>query len=103
MKAMKKTILMMVLGLLANAGTPVERLVPVKNIFSPEGFDSNDNVEVIVEGHLPNLCHKTPMKTVSINGNSIGIFMIFSKKTFSQNLLVYGIFHYCMQQIKKIY
>ena len=73
MKAMKKTILMMVLGLLANAGTPVERLVPVKNIFSPEGFDSNDNVEVIVEGHLPNLCHKTPMKTVSINGNSIDI------------------------------
>ena len=73
MKAIKKTIFMMVIGLLANAGTPVERLVPVDNIFGPEGFDSNDNVEVIVEGHLPNLCHRTPMKKVTINGNHIDI------------------------------
>ncbi|MEE3077950.1 MAG: hypothetical protein VX341_01335 [Bdellovibrionota bacterium] len=73
MRAMNKAISIMVLGLFVNAGTPVETLVPIQNIFSPEGFDSNDNVEVIVEGQLPNLCHKTPMKKVTIKGNTIDI------------------------------
>ena len=45
-------------------GTPVETLVPVDHIYVPKGFDSNDNTEIIVEGQLPNLCHKSPMTKV---------------------------------------
>ena len=33
-------------------------LVPVDNVYSPKGFDANDNSEVIVSGFLPNLCYK---------------------------------------------
>ncbi len=73
MKAMHKTFMMMLIGLCASAGTPVEKLVPVNNIFSPEGFDSNDNVEVIIEGQLPNLCHRSPMKKVVITDKTVDI------------------------------
>ena len=73
MKRMTKAILMCLSASMVLAGTPVEKLVPVKNVFSPAGFDSNDNVEVIIEGELPNLCHRSPMKQVAITGNKIDI------------------------------
>lgn len=55
------------------AGTPVETIVPVDNIYSPKGFDSNDNTEVIIEGYLPNLCHKSPNTKVEVKGSNINI------------------------------
>ena len=73
MKTMHKTIMMALIGLCVSAGTPVEKLVPVNNIFSPEGFDSNDNVEVIIEGQLPNLCHRSPMKKVVVTDKTVDI------------------------------
>ena len=36
------------------------RLVPspIEKVFVPQGFDDNDNVEVVLHGHFPNSCYK---------------------------------------------
>lgn len=57
----------------AQAGTPVETIVPIDEVFSPVGFDSNDNSEVVVSGWLPNLCHKAPKTAFTVKGNKIDI------------------------------
>ena len=57
----------------AMASTPVEIMAPIDHIYSPKGFDTNDNTEVIIEGYLPNLCHKAPSSTVSVVGTKINI------------------------------
>lgn len=52
--------LMMMHGVaLANESktTPREIPSPVTKIFIPEGFDDNDNVEVILKGEFPNSCY----------------------------------------------
>lgn len=56
-----------------HASTPVETYVPIEHVYSPVGFDSNDRTEVVVEGVLPNLCHKSPVTTSKIVGNTIKI------------------------------
>ena len=74
MKILSKLVALGLVGMMAFAASaPMKKLVPVSNIYSPEGFDSNDNVEVIVEGFLPNLCYRAPMKDIKINGNKIDI------------------------------
>ncbi len=55
------------------ASTPVEVLVPVDHIYSPKGFDSNDNIEIIISGYLPNLCHKSPKTLIHVKGQNINI------------------------------
>ncbi|MCP4914706.1 MAG: hypothetical protein GY909_16435 [Oligoflexia bacterium] len=57
----------------AQASTPVEVMVPIEQIYSPHGFDSNDNAEVVIEGYLPNLCHKSPKSEVVVKDNVIDI------------------------------
>ena len=57
----------------AAASTPLEVLVPIQHVYSPKGFDTNDNTEVIVEGYLPNLCHKSPKTIVKVSGFKIDI------------------------------
>lgn len=49
------------------------RTIPLQKIFTPTGFDNNDNVEVVVYGHLPNLCYHTPTASAEINGNSVTV------------------------------
>lgn len=76
MKTMSRLImvgLMAVSG--AFAGTPIEKLVPVDHVYVPNGFDSNDNVEVVVTGFLPNLCHKSPSASVKFEGKKVSIEM----------------------------
>ncbi|MGZ3808168.1 MAG: hypothetical protein ACXVCE_08785 [Bacteriovorax sp.] len=50
-----------------------EANVPVDHVFSPAGFDSNDNTEVVVTGFLPNLCYKAPKSTVSVKDGKISV------------------------------
>ena len=57
----------------AQASVPTKILTPVKHVYSPKGFDSNDQVEVIVSGYLPNLCHNSPQTNVEVEGNKINI------------------------------
>ena len=52
-----------------------ESSIPVEHIYSPAGFDSNDNTEVAVTGYLPNLCYKAPKSTVSVKDGKISITM----------------------------
>lgn len=70
---MKMIVIAMVGGLALGAYAPVKKMVPVSHIYSPDGFDSNDNVEVIVEGFLPNLCYRSPMSEVEVKGDKIDI------------------------------
>jgi len=46
---------------------------PVEHVFVPQGFDDNDNAEVIVQGRFPNACMKTgPVeKTVDVQTQTI--------------------------------
>ena len=66
---------LLVLGLsnVAMADMPTETIVHVENAYAPNGFDSNDNTEVIIEGYLPNVCHKSPITVSRVNGNTIDI------------------------------
>lgn len=58
---------------IAVASTPVELVVPTDHIYSPKGFDTNDDSQVIISGYLPNLCHKSPKSKIEIKGNKVDI------------------------------
>lgn len=77
MKTLKKLVVLAIVALAAaaNASTPIEKMVPVDHVYIPSGFDSNDNVEVVVTGFLPNLCHKSPAAKVVMNGGKVDIKM----------------------------
>lgn len=47
--------------------------VPVDHVFSPQGYKSNDDAEIVIKGYLPDLCYKSPMSKVSVEGNKINI------------------------------
>lgn len=47
--------------------------VPISDLYVPAGLNSNDNVEIVVEGHLPNLCYSNPQISSAINGNKISL------------------------------
>jgi len=73
MKSLKlfSFVLVVLFSIKGITGTPVPVKVPVDHIYVPKGFDSNDNTEIIVEGKLPNLCHKSPMTKVEVVGNKV--------------------------------
>ncbi len=73
MKLKTLSALMLFGSISAFASTPIETLVPIENVYVPQGFDSNDNVEVVVEGFLPNLCHKSPVTEVKVIKDTINI------------------------------
>lgn len=80
MKNFSKLVLMVLLMSIAapsSNASIVPRLgkIPVNEVFLPKGFDSNDNVEVVVSGILPNLCYKSPRGEVEIKGNDVFISM----------------------------
>lgn len=70
---MKLMSIILLFSSLLYAGTPRKVVLPIDNIYIPNGFDSNDSVEVIISGYLPNLCHKNPMTEFTINQNKIAI------------------------------
>ena len=55
------------------ASTPVVKKVEAQHVYTPKGFDTNDNSEVVIAGMLPNLCHKSPSTKVTRDGNKINI------------------------------
>lgn len=64
MRALKLSLLIMVLGgiskLWADDDSTQPSLVnaPVTNVYTPSGFDDNDNAQVVVEGEFQNTCYK---------------------------------------------
>ncbi|MDO9184153.1 MAG: hypothetical protein Q7U04_17195 [Bacteriovorax sp.] len=71
----KKMLAALVLMPVISFAAPVtyESNVPVDHVFSPAGFDSNDNTEVVITGFLPNLCYKAPRSTVSVKDGKISV------------------------------
>lgn len=47
-----------------NTKANIDFFVPLDEIYIPAGFDSNDNVEIIITGYLPNLCYHSPKATL---------------------------------------
>jgi hypothetical protein len=48
-------------------------LSPVDHLYIPEGFDSNDSVEVVVTGSFPNACFSRNQVEVAVNHDVIDI------------------------------
>ena len=48
-------------------------LAPVDHLYIPQGFDSNDAVEVVVTGTFPNVCYSRNTVDVKANGDLIDI------------------------------
>jgi hypothetical protein len=48
---------------------------PVKHLYLPDGFDSNDTVEVVVTGAFPNVCYSRNEVKVNIQDDVIDIFV----------------------------
>jgi hypothetical protein len=46
---------------------------PVKHLYVPHGFDSNDSVEVVVTGLYPNACYSRNKVEVKVQGERIDI------------------------------
>lgn len=71
------TKLLLVMALLPTlsfaAPTSIEANVPVDHVYTPAGFDSNDNTELVVTGFLPNLCYKAPRSSVSLKDGKISV------------------------------
>lgn len=51
----------------AMADQPSQVTAPVAKVFVPQGFDDNDNVEVVVHGHFPSTCYKTGPASASLD------------------------------------
>lgn len=47
--------------------------IPAMHVYSPKGFSSNDSVEIVVEGMLPNLCYFNQEAKVNVIGKDIEI------------------------------
>ncbi len=78
MRAMNRNFILALamMPALGFASIPVvsyEANVPVDHVYSPAGFDSNDNSEIVVSGFLPNLCYKAPQHMVNVKDGKINI------------------------------
>jgi hypothetical protein len=47
--------------------SPERVTVSAQRIYTPLGFDSNDNVQVVIHGRLPNTCYKITAPKVTVN------------------------------------
>jgi sulfur carrier protein ThiS len=56
-----------------------EVAIETEGVFVPKGFDSNDHVEIVVTGQLPNTCYLRPRGEIEITGNKINIRMMATK------------------------
>lgn len=44
-------------------------------LFTPTGFDNNDNAQIVVAGNLPNTCHKVGQTDVRVDKKEFKIFL----------------------------
>lgn len=47
--------------------SPVEVSANLTKIYAPEGFDSNDNVQIVGEGYYPNSCYRPAKTSVTVD------------------------------------
>jgi hypothetical protein len=72
---MKALTMMLLTGLSLNALAKLPEVVeaPVDHVFVPNGFDSNDHVEIIVTGKFPNPCYVRNKYEVKVKDDVINI------------------------------
>lgn len=68
-KLMITTLVLSSLNLFAQTPQVVE--APVDHIFVPNGFDNNDNIELVVTGKFPNPCYTKNKVDVKVRGDII--------------------------------
>ena len=69
-----KLVFLLMMSFLSTQAATME-LVPVENVYTPRGFDSNDNAEIVITGYLPNLCYQNPTHKIIIDKQKIFIEM----------------------------
>lgn len=69
---MKTFILLLSLSQVALAA-PEVILSPLKHLYIPKGFDSNDSAEVVITGTFPNPCHARNNVNVSVKDDVIDV------------------------------
>lgn len=52
-----------------------KRSIPVQNVYTPAGFDSNDNSQIVISGYMPNYCYNTPQAQVDTSNYKITVNM----------------------------
>ncbi len=55
-------------------------------VYVPQGFDSNDNVEIFFEGEFANACHKVGMTTHTVDEESKSIYITDMAYYFGESL-----------------
>lgn len=69
----KQIILASILLAAASQAFAGVSLAPVKHLYIPVGFDSNDSVEVVITGSFPNPCYSRNLVSVDVRGEQIAI------------------------------
>jgi hypothetical protein len=70
---MKKAFFLLVFSSLSSFASPDIVVAPVKHLYLPHGFDSNDAVEVVVTGEFPNTCYSRNDVKVKVSEETIDI------------------------------
>ena len=55
--------------------------IPISEVFIPGGYDDNDNVEVVVDGVLPNACYQLAHTQVYQSGNTFQLIQYAEVRT----------------------
>ena len=63
----------LLLSVSAHAASPETVLAPVSHVYVPNGFDDNDDSQVVVSGYLPNLCYKGAKAQARVRGRTIRV------------------------------
>lgn len=75
-----KTSLVLTAIFLSSLSYAEVHLAPVKHLYVPSGFDSNDAVEVVVSGSFPNSCFGRNTVNVEVHGDVVDIEVTAIKK-----------------------
>jgi hypothetical protein len=70
--------------------SPTPELIPFKvaEVYIPEGFDDNDNLQVVIEGFFPNGCYKVAPASIEIKSG-----------TFKIQANAYRYYGFCVQMV----
>jgi hypothetical protein len=71
-----KGLLLLFVSLLSLNAMAIQKVQLMSGkLYVPEGFDSNDLVEVVVSGKLPDLCYRNPTVEVERDGDTFEIYL----------------------------
>lgn len=68
MKTIFAVLMFMMMGSMVSAA-PVAVQAPIKRVYAPQGFDSNDVVQFVVEGYFPNSCYRPGFVGATVRQN----------------------------------